>query len=75
MEQRNTFSTKTEETKKRAGSERTLWARFYQYVKPYRKNLTIGAVCHRRQRINGADFPLPSHDCHQQYHYTCGANR
>jgi len=43
MEQRNTFSTKTEETKKRSGSERTLWSRFYQYVKPYRKNLTIGA--------------------------------
>ncbi len=43
MEQRNTFSTKTEETKKRSGSERTLWARFYQYVKPYRKNLVIGA--------------------------------
>jgi len=43
MEQRNTFSTKTEETKKRSGSERTLWARFYQYVKPYRKNLLIGA--------------------------------
>ena len=43
MEQRNTFSTKTEESKKRSGSERTLWARFYQYVKPYRKNLTIGA--------------------------------
>ena len=43
MEQRNTFSTKTEETKKRSGSERTLWTRFYQYVKPYRKNLAIGA--------------------------------
>ena len=43
MEQRNTFSTKTEETKKRSGSERTLWARFYQYIKPYRKNLLIGA--------------------------------
>ena len=43
MEQRNTFSTKTEETKKRLGSERTLWTRFYQYVKPYRKNLAIGA--------------------------------
>jgi ATP-binding cassette, subfamily B, multidrug efflux pump len=43
MESRNTFSTKTEETKKRSGSERTLWSRFYQYVKPYRKNLTIGA--------------------------------
>jgi len=28
MEQRNTFSAKTEETKKRTGSERTLWARF-----------------------------------------------
>ena len=44
MEQRNTFSTRTEETKKRAGSDRTLWARFYAYIKPYRKNLIIGAV-------------------------------
>src|SRR5208283_2431090 len=57
MEQRNTFSTKTEETKKRSGSERTLWARFYQYVKPYRKNLTIGAFAILGSALTGLISP------------------
>ena len=57
MEQRNTFSTKTEETKKRSGSERTLWVRFYQYVKPYRKNLTIGAVAIIGSALTGLISP------------------
>ena len=57
MEQRNTFSTKTEETKKRTGSERTLWARFYQYVKPYRKNLTIGAFAIVGSALTGLISP------------------
>ena len=38
----NTFSTKTEETKKRTVPDRVLWGRFYQYLKPYRKNLIFG---------------------------------
>ena len=57
MEQRNTFSTKTEETKKRTGSERTLWARFYQYVKPYRKNLTVGAFAIVGSALTGLISP------------------
>ena len=57
MEQRNTFSTKTEETKKRSGSERTLWVRFYQYVKPYRKNLTIGAAAIIGSALTGLISP------------------
>ena len=40
--ERNTFSTKTEETKKREVPDRFLWARFYKYLKPYRKNVIIG---------------------------------
>ena len=42
-DERNTFSTKAEETKKRSVPDRVLWARFYKYVKPYRKNVIIGA--------------------------------
>jgi len=57
MEQRNTFSTKTEETKKRSGSERTLWVRFYQYVKPYRKNLAIGAAAIIGSALTGLISP------------------
>ena len=57
MEQRNTFSTKTEETKKRSGSERTLWSRFYQYVKPYRKNLAIGAFAIVGSALTGLISP------------------
>ena len=57
MEQRNTFSTKTEETKKRSGSERTLWTRFYQYVKPYRKNLAIGAAAIIGSALTGLISP------------------
>jgi ATP-binding cassette subfamily B protein len=43
-EAHNTFAKRTEETKKRVTPDRVLWARFYTYLKPYRKNLTIGAV-------------------------------
>lgn len=42
--ERNIFSTKGEETKQRTTPDRFLWARFYQYVKPYKKNLIIGAL-------------------------------
>ena len=42
--ERNTFSTKTEETRKRTVSDKVLWVRFYQYLKPYRKNLIFGFI-------------------------------
>jgi len=37
-----TFSTRTEESRKRAVSDRALIARLYKYAKPYRRNLAIG---------------------------------
>jgi len=42
--ERSTFSTKTEETKRRVVPDRTLWARFDKYLKPYRKNLIVGTL-------------------------------
>ncbi len=42
--ERNIFSTKTEETRKRTLSDKALWARFYTYLKPYRKNLIFGFI-------------------------------
>jgi ATP-binding cassette subfamily B protein len=42
--ERNTFSTETEEKKKRTVPDRILWARFYKYIEPYRKNLIIGGL-------------------------------
>jgi ABC-type multidrug transport system fused ATPase/permease subunit len=44
MDKHNTFSTKTEETKIRAVPERMIWARFYNYIKPYSKNLIVGSI-------------------------------
>ncbi len=37
----NTFSAKSEETKQRSMPDKVLWARFYRYVQPYRKNIWI----------------------------------
>jgi len=42
--ERSTFSTKTEETKRRVLPDRILWARFDKYLRPYRKNLIIGCL-------------------------------
>jgi ATP-binding cassette subfamily B protein len=40
----NVFTTRTEETKKRVVPDRVLIARFYKYLKPYRKNLIIAII-------------------------------
>jgi ATP-binding cassette subfamily B multidrug efflux pump len=42
--ERSTFSAKAEETKRRVIPDRVLWARFDQYLRPYRKNLIIGCL-------------------------------
>lgn len=42
--ERSIFSTKTEETRRRVLRDPVLWARFGKYLRPYRKNLTIGAL-------------------------------
>ena len=41
--ERNTFSSKSEENKQRVVPDKVLWARFYQYIKPYKKNMLIGS--------------------------------
>jgi ABC-type multidrug transport system fused ATPase/permease subunit len=43
-QQHNVFTTRTEETKKRAVPDRVLIARFYKYLQPYRKNLIVAAI-------------------------------
>jgi ABC-type multidrug transport system fused ATPase/permease subunit len=42
--ERNTFSTETEERRRRAVPDRVVWARFGQYLRPYRRNLIIGSL-------------------------------
>jgi ATP-binding cassette, subfamily B, multidrug efflux pump len=42
--ERSTFSTQSEERRQRALPDTLLWARFGNYVKPYKKNLIIGTL-------------------------------
>ena len=41
--ERNTFSAKSEESKQRSLPDKILWARFYKYVQPYKKNMLVAA--------------------------------
>jgi len=56
-QQHNIFTTRTEETKKRAVPDRVLIARFYKYLGPYRKNLIIATVSIAGGALTGLASP------------------
>ena len=72
--ERNTFSTKTEESKKRTVPDRVLWGRFYQYLKPYRKNLIFSFFAIVGGALTGSGCALPAWDGDQYHHFACGKN-
>ncbi len=43
-DERNTFSTKSEENKRRSIPDKVLWSRFYKYMRPFKRNITIGGL-------------------------------
>ena len=43
-DERNTFSTKSEENKRRSIPDKVLWSRFYKYMRPFKRNMTIGGL-------------------------------
>jgi ATP-binding cassette subfamily B multidrug efflux pump len=53
----DTFSTKSEEGKERKVKDRVIIARLYQYIKPYRKSLIIGAISIAGSALTGLVSP------------------
>ncbi len=56
-EEHDTFSTRSEETKKRRVRDRVLIARLYEYMKPYKRNLIFGAVSIHGGALTGLVAP------------------
>ncbi len=44
LSDRSTFSTRAEEAKRRVAPGRAIWARFDKYLRPFRRNLTVGSL-------------------------------